>query len=159
MASTLLLYLLTAALLLLSAFRSPEKTRMALKRGWKAFTGILPQMLLVLLLIGLVLTLLSPETISKLLGSGSGAWGTLLAALVGAITLIPGFVAFPLAEALLNSGAGITQIAAFVGTLMMVGIVTLPMESATIGRKTALYRNGLAFLWALLTAVVMGVLL
>ena len=159
MSSSLLLYVLAAVLLLLSWTKSHEKTKKALKKGWNAFTGILPQMLLVLLLIGLVLTLLSPETISALLGSDSGLFGTLLASLVGSITLIPGFVAFPLAEALLNSGARITQIAAFVGTLMMVGIVTLPMESATIGKKTALLRNGLAFIWALLTALIMGVVL
>jgi hypothetical protein len=54
----------------------------------------------------------------------------LIAGLVGSITLIPAFVAFPLAAALLHNGAGIMQIAVFVSTLMMVGWIrydlTLP---------------------------------
>ncbi|HEY9061859.1 MAG TPA: hypothetical protein VIO64_15335 [Pseudobacteroides sp.] len=44
----------------------------------------------------------------------------------GSITLIPCFVAFLLAAALLKSGAGFMQIAVFISTLMMVGIVTIP---------------------------------
>ena len=75
-----------------------------------------------------MLAILTPKQISKLLGSESGWYGVLIAAVIGSITLIPGFVAFPLAAALLKSGAGYMQIAVFVSTLMMVGIVTLPVE-------------------------------
>lgn len=150
--SSLLLHGLALCLLAVSWMKDQQKTRKALKKGWNSFCKILPQMLMVLLLVDLVLTLLTPETISRLIGSQSGAAGTLLAAGVGAITLIPGFVAFPLAEALLGHGAGITQIAAFVSMLMMVGIVTLPMETETIGRRPALLRNSLAFLLGSATA-------
>ena len=58
----------------------------------------------------------------------------------------------------MEHGAGITQIAAFVSTLMMVGVVTLPVESETIGKRAALLRNCMAFFWSLLAAWLMGVL-
>ena len=71
----------------------------------------------------------------------------------------PGFVAFPLAAALFESGAGIVQIAAFVSTLMMVGVVTLPLEMKTFGKRAAIMRNASAFVFSLAAAVMMGVIL
>lgn len=106
-----------------------------------------------------MLAILTPEQISKLLGSESGWIGVIAASLIGAITLIPAFVAFPLAAALLQNGAGYMQIAAFVSTLMMVGIVTIPVEIKYFGKKATIIRNVLAFVFSLIVAAVMGVLL
>ena len=130
---------------------------MALKKAWKALENILPQFLSILIIIGIMLALLTPETISKLIGQQSGWFGMIIAGVVGAITLIPGFVAFPLAAALLKSGAGFMQIALFISTLMMVGIVTIPLEIKYFGRKAAFLRNGLAFIFSFVVALVIGV--
>ena len=97
---TYILYGLAAAGLLASFLKDKKKTKMALKKAWKAFENILPQFLTVILIVGFALTVLGPQTISKLVGSESGIIGVLAAALVGAITMIPGVVAFPLAAAL-----------------------------------------------------------
>ena len=59
------------------------------------------------------------QAISKLLGSDSGILGMVIAAVIGCITLIPGFVAFPLAASLLAAGAGYAQIAVFISTLVL----------------------------------------
>ncbi len=64
----------------------------------------------------------------KFLGTDFGVFGMVIAAAVGCITLISGFVAFPFAASLLSAGAGYAQIAIFISTLMMVGIATLPLE-------------------------------
>ena len=156
---TLILYVLAAVLLLWSLLRDRQKTKAALKKAWKAFENILPQFLVILLIIGMTLAFVSPEVISALLGRSSGWRGILTAGAIGSVTLIPGFVAFPLAAALLKSGAGLPQIAAFVSTLMMVGIVTLPAEFKVLGKKAALLRNGLALLFSFAVAAVMGVVL
>lgn len=121
-----ILYGLAITGLAVSFFKDRGKTKLVLKKAWKAFENILPQFLAILILIGLALAILSPETITKLLGTSSGFWGVLAASVVGSITLIPGFVAFPLAAALLKNGAGYMQIAAFVSTLMMVGWASSP---------------------------------
>lgn len=156
---TVIFYITAAVALLISFLKSREKTVQALRKAWKSFEMILPQLLTILLLIGLILTILSPEQIRNLLGSSSGVLGVLIAAVIGAVTLVPAFVAFPLAAALLGSGAGIMQIAAFVSTLMMVGIVTLPVEFRYFGKKAALVRNASAFCFSLVVALVMGVVL
>ncbi len=153
---TFILYLVAAVCLVWSFVKSREKTRIALKKAWKSFENILPQFLVVLILVALCLSVLDTETISLFLGKNSGVWGVLAASLVGAITLIPGFVAFPAAAALMQGGAGVVQIAAFVSSLMMVGVVTLPLEIQYFGRRAALLRNLLAYIFSLVAAVWVG---
>ncbi|HSK68872.1 MAG TPA: permease [Candidatus Limnocylindria bacterium] len=153
---TYVLYALAGTALLASFLRDRKKTALALKKAWKSFENILPQFLAILVIIGLAFSVLTPETITRLLGSNSGMWGVLAASLVGSVTLIPGFVAFPLAAALLRSGAGYMQIAAFVSTLMMVGVVTLPLEIRTFGKRAALARNLAAYAFSLVAALVVG---
>ena len=151
-----LLYGITIVLLLLSFFKDRKKTLMALKKGWKAFDNILPQFLVVILFVGVMLAVLDPQTISRLIGKNSGWVGVILAATVGSITLIPGFVAFPTAALILRAGAGYMQIAAFISTLMMVGVVTMPVEIKYFGKKMTLMRNLMAFIFSLFVAYVIG---
>jgi len=159
MIMTLAFYGLAALGLIFSLVKSRENTVLALKKAWKAFANIMPQFLGIILLIGILLSVLSAQQISQLIGADSGWVGVLIASIIGSITLIPGFVAFPLAAALLENGAGYMQIGAFVSTLMMVGIVTMPVEFLYFGKKATLLRNGMGFVFSILVAVVMGILL
>ncbi len=152
-------YIIAGVALGISWYKSKEKTVQALKKAWKSFENILPQFLSILLIIGVVLSVLNPTQISKFIGGESGWIGVLFASIIGSITLIPGFIAFPLSAALLKNGAGYMQIAAFISTLMMVGIVTIPLEVKYFGKKAAYLRNGLAFLFSLIVALVIGVVL
>ena len=156
---TYILYAITAVLLLLSFLKDKNKTRMSLKKAWKAFENILPQFLSILIIIGIMLAVLSPEVIASLIGKQSGWFGMIIAAVIGSITLIPGFIAFPLASALLKNGAGFMQIAVFISTLMMVGIVTIPVEIKYFGKKATILRNALAFAFSFVVALVIGVVL
>lgn len=149
-------YGLAIVLLILSFIKDKKKTKMALKKAWKAFENILPEFLVVILLVGFLLAILNPETISKIIGSESGWFGVILAGIIGSITLIPGFVAFPTAAILLENGAGYMQIAAFVSTLMMVGIITIPVEVKYFGKKISILRNVLAFFFSFLVATIIG---
>lgn len=156
---TILLYVLTTGLLIVSFMKDKKKSIMALKKAWKSFENILPQFLSILIIIGIMLALLSPLTISKLIGQQSGWFGMIIASIIGSITLIPGFVAFPLASALLKNGAGFMQIAVFISTLMMVGIVTIPVEVKYFGNKATILRNALAFIFSFIVAAAIGVVL
>lgn len=149
-------YGLAIVLLILSFVKDKKKTKMALKKAWKAFENILPEFLVVILLVGFLLAILNPETISKIIGAESGWFGVILAGIIGSVTLIPGFVAFPTAAILLENGAGYMQIAAFVSTLMMVGIITIPVEIKYFGKKISILRNVLAFFFSFLVAVIIG---
>ena len=151
-----ILYGVTGLLLLVSLIKDRAKTKRALKKAWKAFENIMPQFLGVIVLVGAMMAILNTDFISSIIGEKSGMLGVALAALVGSVTLIPGFIAFPTAALLLENGAGYTQIAAFVSTLMMVGIVTIPVENKYFGKKLTLWRNILAFIFSFLVALVVG---
>lgn len=154
--SNYILYGITILLLAISYYKDKKKTKMALKKAWKAFENILPEFLTVIMFVGVLLAVLNPQVISKIIGNNSGWFGVIIAAIVGAITLIPGFVAFPTAAMLLQNGAGYMQIGAFVSTLMMVGIVTMPVETKYFGKKLTILRNVFAFIFSFIVAYIIG---
>ncbi|HOV28872.1 MAG TPA: permease [Synergistales bacterium] len=143
--TTAVLYGLAALGLALSWRRDRDKTRAALAKARASLLMILSPLVTVILLVALVLTALPPSFLSRLVGAQSGFPGVLLASLAGSVTLIPGFAAFPMAKMLLDNGAGIVQVGVLVSTLMMVGVVTLPMERSIFGWKATLARNALAY--------------
>lgn len=153
---SIVFYIFAFVFLLFSFLKSKEKTKKGLIKAWKAFENILPQLLVVLLIVGLMLALMNAALISKVIGADSGILGVILAAVFGAITMILPFVAFPTAAILLDSGAGYSQIAVFVSTLMMVGVITLPLEIKYFGAKVAVLRNILAFLFSFIVAGFIG---
>ena len=152
----IILYAVTLVLVILSFRRDRMKTKKSLLKAWKAFENILPQFLGIIVLVGIMLAVLNAEFISSLLGSASGWFGVAIASVVGASTLIAGFVAFPTAAMLLKGGAGYRQIGAFISSLMMVGVVTMPLEIKHFGKKATFLRNGIAFCFAFVAALVIG---
>jgi uncharacterized membrane protein YraQ (UPF0718 family) len=159
MATLITIYSFLGISLIISFAKSKDKTLKAFKVAGKALIKSAPSLLTVLGIVGLTLGILTPETISRLVGAEAGITATIIAAVLGAITLIPSLVAFPLAGSLFRSGATVMTISAFITTLVMVGIVTAPMEIKTLGKKFTLLRNGLGFLAALIIAGIMGVIL
>lgn len=150
------LYGTTLVLLIISFYKDKMKTKKALKKAWKAFENILPEFLVVITLVGVLIAVLNPQVISRIIGADSGWLGVVLATLVGSVTLIPGFIAFPTAALLLEGGAGYMQIGAFISSLMMVGFITIPVEMKYFGRKTTFLRNGLAYVFSYVVALVIG---
>lgn len=150
------LYIITIGLLALSFAFSRAKTLQALKLGLRMFLNILPTVLGILMVVSVVLTVVGPETIQRWLGENSGPAAYVLAALVGAVALMPGFVAFPMAKMLAGNGVSWGVIAVFITSLMMVGVLTLPIEKKFFGMKVALARNGLNFIGSLVIGFAMA---
>ena len=94
-----------------------------------------------------------------MLGSSNTIVSTFISAAVGSITLIPAFVAFPLVGSLVDAGASIVPAVAFLTTLTMVGVVTFPLEKKEFGTKFAVTRNLFSFAFAIVIALVMGVII
>jgi uncharacterized membrane protein YraQ (UPF0718 family) len=152
----LIFYILALVLLLLSFFKDKNKTKKAIKKGVRALNNILPQFLGLITAVGILISVLNPEVISRVIGESSGWFGVIPASIVGSLTLIPAFVAFPTAAMLVENGAGYMQIAAFISTLMMVGIMTYPIEVRYLGKKATLIRNILSFIFAFIVALIIG---
>ncbi len=136
-----------------------QKTWLGIKKGLKMFLSLLPALLNILALVSIVLYLLPKETLIKWLGHDSGWLGMAVAAMLGSISLIPGFIAFPLGGILLKNGVSYQVLAVFITTLMMVGILTLPLEAKYFGMRVALLRNALSFIGAVLIGLLIGICL
>jgi len=149
----------TLGCLIFAFIRNRAKTRQALIVAVKSFLRILPIVFTIIIFIGLFLGFVSPSIISEIVGEQSGFGGVLFVALLGAISHIPSLVSFPLAASLIKSGASVTAVAAFITTLTMIGIVTLPLEIKELGKKVALLRNGISFVFAIIIAFIMGSIL
>ena len=123
------------------------------------FRNIMVPFLNILVLISIVLYLTPPALINRYLGAESGALGLVAAALVGSVALIPAFISYPIAASLIQQGATYTIVATFMTTLMMVGIVTLPLEIRYFGKTVAVSRNILNFVAAIIIGLAVGVIL
>jgi len=151
------LYGIAGLALLVSFIANRDKTLKAVRIAVKRFIYILPAFLTMLVFVSVVLFLIPEEAISKYLGGNNKFIGVLLASFFGSITLMPGFIAFPLSGILLQEGVAYTVIAAFTTTLMMVGFLTAPVESKYFGVKVTVIRNITSFFIALIVAVIIGI--
>lgn len=150
--STLILYLATFLLIIISYKKDKEKTYKALLKGWKSIENILPQFLGIILVVGITLAALRPEVITNIIGDNSGILGVILSSVLGSVAMMPTFVAFSTGDMLLKNGAGIAQVAALISTLTLIGIITIPLEAKYIGKKATIYRNILAFVFSIIVA-------
>lgn len=154
--TSLILYTAAFILLILSFIKDKSKTISAIKTAFKSFENIMPQFLSIIIIVGLILSVLDSETISLLIGENSGFFGIIASALIGSITIMPTFVAFSTGNTLLQSGAGISQVATLISTLTLVGVVTYSLESKYIGYKAAFLRNFIAFIFSIIVGLIMG---
>lgn len=150
------LYIVAGLALLVSLAFSRGKTIQGLKIAARRFLRILPAFLIMLVLISVVLYLLPDELISRYLGSDNRFTAVALASLLGSVTVMPGFIAFPLAGILVQKGVAYMVIAAFTTTLMMVGVLTVPIEKAYFGLKVTVIRNVISFFIAIAVAIMIG---
>jgi uncharacterized membrane protein YraQ (UPF0718 family) len=155
----IVLYIVTAIALSASLIASRSKTAAALKRALKRFGNILPAFLGMLILFSVAISLLPEEVVRALLGGDNRWLSVAVASVAGSLTLMPGFIAFPLCGALLNEGVPRMVLSAFSTTLMTVGVLTYPLERQYFGRRVTIVRNSISFVIALIVAVVMGLVL
>lgn len=146
---------LVLVLLAISLAKSREKTVAAFRVAVNALKRLLPGVLAVIGIIGLILGFVPPGWIARTMGQERGLLGFVFASLLGSILFIPAIIAFPLAGSLLEMGASVLAVSAFITTLTMIGFVFLPLEVREMGGRFALLRNGLSLLAALLVAFLM----
>lgn len=144
-------------LLLISFIKSNKKSRGALKIALFKGLGLAPQLISLVAVIGMIFAFLPPELIREFLGGDFSLIQVGAAALFGAVMMIPSLIALPLAGSLIEAGASYTPVAAFITTLTMVGFVTIPVELKELGKKITIYRNGLALIFAVIIAFMIGV--
>jgi uncharacterized membrane protein YraQ (UPF0718 family) len=156
---TLSLWVITGGAFIISIIKDKHKTFNSMKMARGMMKNMIGEIIAILFLIGLILTFIPPETIKEIAGKSNTLISTIVSAVVGSVTLIPAFVAFPLVGSLVDAGISFIPAVAFLTTLTMVGIVTLPLEREEFGTKFTVVRNSLSFIFAIIISLVMGVVM
>lgn len=150
------LYAGTLVLLAVSALADRRKTVQAARIALRRFLDVAPAFLLMLVLMSLLLGLVPERVMMALFGKDNRWLAMSSAVVIGSVSIVPGFIAFPLCGLLLQQGALYMVLSAFSTTLMMVGTATFPLEQKYLGTRLALARNAAALLIALAVAVATG---
>lgn len=118
-----------------------------LRHGFRTLLSVTPLLLAAFLTAGLTNVLISKEQVERWLASSAGWRGILLGCLGGA--LIPGgpYVYYPIAGSLLQSGAGVGVLVAFITSKNLWSISRLPYEYALLGPKLTLMRFALTVIF------------
>jgi len=151
------LYIATGLAIFISLIANRKKTLKAIKIALEKFITILPAFLGMLILVSIVLFLVPDRVISNYLGKDNVFMGVLFASFFGSITIMPGFIAFPLCGILLKKGVLYMVLSAFSTTLMMVGVLTYPIEKEYFGIKVTIIRNIVSLFIGLGVAVMTGI--
>jgi uncharacterized membrane protein YraQ (UPF0718 family) len=153
---TLALLILVALLLAWATWKQggSKAVLSGLGRGANTLWSVALLLVAAFLIAGLTQALVSRELIDRWLGAQSGWRGILLASLAGG--LIPGgpYVYYPIAGALLQAGAGLGVLVAFVIAKNLWSITRLPMEFALLGPRLTIIR----FLLTLAVPPILGFL-
>ncbi len=154
--ATVIINIFALGCLIFAFIKDRTKARMALMIALKSFIRVLPNVVAIVIFIGLLLGFVPRSVISNIVGEQAGFKGILVVAVLEAILYIPSLISFPLASSLLKSGASVTAVAIFITTLTMIGVVTLPLEIRELGKKMAILRNGMSFVIAIVIGLIMG---
>jgi uncharacterized membrane protein YraQ (UPF0718 family) len=153
----IILWILTTTLLLVSFFKDKKKTLIALKKAYGKMISMAALFFFVMALFSLAIAFLPPELLNSYIGKESGLKGVLIALGFGSISVMPGFVAFPLGATLKMQGVPYYIIGAFTISLMTVGIATFPLEKKFLGSKVAMIRNILSLIVSIIAAIIIKI--
>ncbi|WP_089803204.1 hypothetical protein [Halolactibacillus alkaliphilus] len=159
MMQSMILYSVIVILTSISWLNDRKKTKKAIIKAKNMLIKLAPELLAILLFVGLSLAVLTPDVISSFIGEQSGLIGVVLASIVGSFAMLPSFVVFPLASTLVENGAGLVQVSALIATLVSVGFASLPMERRIFGKEFTYLRNLSAVVMAFVFAFVIWVVL
>ncbi|BDR66495.1 permease [Clostridium tetani] len=156
---TLSLWITTCIAFIISMIKDKHKTLNSMTMAKGMMKNMIGEIIAILFLIGLILTFIPPETIKSVAEKANVFLSTIISAIVGSITLIPAFVAFPLVGSLVDAGISIMPSVAFLTTLTMVGLITFSLEKEEFGKKFTITRNILSFIFAVIISLAMGVVM
>jgi len=152
------LYIITGIALLTSFITNRRKTYKAVKIALTQIFKIVVPFFTMIILVAIILYLIPENLIVRYLSNGNKYISAITASFIGSATLMPGFIAYPLSGILLKKGVSYFVLSAFTTTIMMVGILTFPIEKKYFGFKVSFIRNLIGYIIAILVALFTGLI-
>ena len=123
------------------------------KKAGNMFVNFTPVMLTTALLISFVFSVLPKNFFTENL-SGNVEVSTFLASIFGSISAGNPVTSFVIGGELLKNGIGLVAVTVFIVSWVTVGVVQMPAEAIMLGRKFAITRNILSFVFSFIVAFV-----
>lgn len=153
----IILYCITGMALSGSFLVNRRKTKAAVITAARRFGHIIPAIFIMLTLISCIPVHVMIGGLFKIIDHANGIVGIGVAAMTGSVMMLPGFIVFPLCGVFAREGVPYFILSALTTTMMLVGVVTFPLEKKYLGTKLALVRNLLGFIIALAVAGITGI--
>jgi uncharacterized membrane protein YraQ (UPF0718 family) len=129
-----------------------ERLIPSMKKTMSMFLGMLPILIGVVFLTGLILEFLPAERARELFG-GNNLLDALIGATFGSIAAGHPLTSYVLGGELLANGISLVAVTALLVSWVTVGSVQFPAEALMLGRRFALYRNLLCYVFSILIAI------
>lgn len=138
-----------------SGNKTPPKPsfKKVLQKSSLSFLSMAPLLLATIGLVGMFQILVSPEMLASLF-RGNPLSDTLTGTLSGAVAAGNPIVSYIIGGELLTQGISLYAVTAFLLSWVTLGFIQLPAEIEVFGGRFTLYRNILAFVFAMITAMV-----
>lgn len=132
--------------------RGERSATNSVKRALVGFSGTLPLLAGVIILVGLMRTFVTREMFSTVF-TGNLLTDTLLGSVIGSVSAGNPITSYVIGGELLAEGVSMYAVAAFIVAWVTVGVVQLPAEAGILGRRFALVRNSVSFVLSLVVAI------
>ncbi|MBN2458229.1 hypothetical protein JXB31_03815 [Candidatus Woesearchaeota archaeon] len=130
-----------------------EELKHAIVKSGKFLWNILPLLVATMLLLSLVNTLVPASFYSKIFSSNPFL-DSFVGGLIGSISAGNPMVSYIFGGELLEQGVSLIAVTAFIVSWVTVGTIQFPAEAMLLGKRFAVVRNILSFVFSMITAAV-----
>ena len=142
---TIIMAALAVTLLFIGYYKGQGQHVSGIKLALDMTVEILPLLIFAFIIAGMTQVLLPQDVIAKWIGTESGIRGIFVGTVAGAFAPGGPYVSLPIAAGLLNSGASVSTMVAFITGWSLWAITRLPMEVGILGWKFVLIRLASTF--------------
>jgi len=142
---TIIMGALAAILFLMGYYKGGGQHIIGMKSGLRMTVQILPLLIFSFIAAGMVQVLVSQQLLSKWVGTESGMRGIFIGTVAGALAPGGPYVSLPVAAGLLQAGAGVGTMVAFLTGWSLWAVTRLPMEVGIMGWRFTLIRIASTF--------------
>jgi len=142
---TMVMAVLAVALYFVALRRGSGEHVAGLRNAFTMTWQVLPILVFAFIVAGLLQVMAPQEVVAKWVGEGSGSRGILIGTIAGG--LCPGgpYVSLPIVAGVMQAGAGIGTLVAFLTAWSLWAVARLPMEVGVMGWRFTLIRLSVTF--------------
>ncbi len=137
---SIIMGVIAVVLLIIGYQRGHQEHITGLQSAFTMTWQILPMLIFAFIIAGMVQVLIPKESLSQWVGAESGMRGIFIGAIAGAFTPGGPYVSLPIVAGLLNAGAGIGTMVAFMTGWSLWAVGRIPMELGILGWKFTVIR-------------------